>query len=75
MRHAPLLRFVSLQRLPAMSRCPGQPASGRSRCGVAAGSQGEDQIRLPLVRPFAPAVFRLAPMPRPRAIVLRDNPS
>jgi hypothetical protein len=31
---------------PAMSRCPGQPASGRSRFGVAA-SEVEEHVRLP----------------------------
>lgn len=30
-----------------MSRCPGQPASGRSRCDVATAVQGEDHACLP----------------------------
>lgn len=30
----PLLRFLPLQREPTAMRCPGRPASGRSRCGV-----------------------------------------
>jgi hypothetical protein len=31
---APLLRFFPLQRSLAVLRYPGQPATGRSRCGV-----------------------------------------
>lgn len=55
----PLLRFGPLQRFPAAMRCPGRPASGQSRFGVA---------RCQATRAFADhrfdnvalAVFRLA---------------
>lgn len=58
---APLLRFGSLQRIPATLRCPRPPAVGRSRSGVAV-----PQLRyfaaLPRVparrRPFAAGVDR-----------------
>jgi hypothetical protein len=53
---APLMRFVPLQHTLAATRCPGQPASGRSRFDVSA-SRGPRLVRnlhLALVRAVFP---------------------
>lgn len=55
---APLLRFGPLQHTLAATRCPGQPASGRSRFDVSA-SRGPRLIR-DLHLAFVRAVFRRA---------------
>jgi hypothetical protein len=55
---APLMRFRPLQHMLAATRCPGQPASGRSRFDVSAsrGPRLDRDLHLALVR----AVFRRA---------------
>jgi hypothetical protein len=43
---ATLMRFCPLQRLPVVPRCPGRPATGRSRCDVRAGLDRPDEGRV-----------------------------
>lgn len=51
----PLIRFLSLQRFPATSRCPGRPATGRSRFGVVTCTVGRCGLES-----LALAVFRFS---------------